>query len=55
MSKKPFKLRLFNFRATIQVEIIDDNDYEKKEVFYIELGEPKLGEKDGERIKKIKI
>ena len=30
------------YRAYIKVRIIDDEEYEKNETFYIELGEPRL-------------
>ena len=30
------------YRGFIKVRIIDDEEYEKNEVFYVELGEPRL-------------
>lgn len=37
----------FYFRASIRVPIIDDNEYEKNEYFFIELGEPVIVEREG--------
>lgn len=31
-----------NFRKNIEVNVIDDEEYEKKEIFYVVLGEPKV-------------
>ncbi|VUZ50022.1 unnamed protein product [Hymenolepis diminuta] len=35
--------------GVIRVPIVDDNEYEKSEYFFIELGEPVLAEKEGSR------
>ena len=39
---------LFCFRGFIKVQIVDDEEYEKNEVFYIELFEPELYRPNGE-------
>jgi len=33
---------LYYFRKNIEIHIIDDEEYEKKEIFYVVLGEPKV-------------
>ncbi|VDM18514.1 unnamed protein product [Hydatigera taeniaeformis] len=35
-------------KAVIRVPIVDDNDYEKNEYFFIELGQPTIVEREGE-------
>lgn len=40
-------LTFFPSRAVIRVPIVDDNDYEKNEYFFIELGQPTLIEREG--------
>ncbi|TGZ69018.1 hypothetical protein CRM22_003959 [Opisthorchis felineus] len=38
--------------ATIRVRVVDDNDYEKSEFFFVQLGEPQLVDKDEEHEQK---
>lgn len=33
---------LYYFRKNIEINVIDDEEYEKKEIFYVVLGEPKV-------------
>lgn len=37
----------FKNRGIIRIRVMDDNNYEKSEYFYIQLGEPVLIDKDG--------